>query len=170
MSQVIKAFSGRFALLGPLALSGFFYEGDEYQSVAAAFEAAKIANRADRVSFQAWNCKPWEARKRGKSIPRVWMRPDFQGAEERILLAIHRSKFSWPEPQKVLFATQSAELIYGNISHDNHWGVCQCRDVPPSQRKYGLGRSCSGAGANLVGKTLMRVREELLIAARSRAS
>lgn len=162
MSAIIRSFSGRYAALSPTFLSGFFYEGDEYQSATAAFEAAKILNRADRVSFFAWNCKPWEARRKGRSVPPSWIRPDFGVVELEVMLAIQRSKFSWPEPQRVLLASAEAELIYSNASHDNHWGVCTCRDATPGKRKYGIGRRCTGEGDNFLGKILMQVRRELV--------
>lgn len=170
MPPIINSFTGRYAALSPTYVSGFFYEGDEYQCVAAAFEAAKIPNRADRVSFFAWNCKPWEARRKGKGIPRLWIRPDFDAAQRDILLEIQRSKFSWPEPQKVLLSTEGTELVYGNLAHDNHLGICLCREAPAAKPKYGLGRHCTGEGENLIGETLMQVRQELLVIVTSLAS
>jgi predicted NAD-dependent protein-ADP-ribosyltransferase YbiA (DUF1768 family) len=162
MSAIIRSFSGRYAALSPTFLSGFFYDGDEYQSAAAAFEAAKIMNRADRVSFFAWNCKPWEARRKGKAIPPSWIRPDFDSVQADVMLAIERSRFSWPETQRVLLSTADADLVYGNVVHDNYWGICSCLHVAPSKLKYGIGRNCTGKGQNLQGNILMQVRRELL--------
>lgn len=170
MPEIIRSFTGRHAALSPTFVSGFFFDGNEYQSVATAFEASKIINRADRVSFFAWNCKPWEARRKGKGIPRSWIRPDFDAVQDEILLEIQRCKFSWPEVRKVLLATDDAELIYGNVAHDNRWGICFCHEAPAAKRKYGLGRNCNGTGQNLIGKTLMQVRQELRVAATALAS
>jgi predicted NAD-dependent protein-ADP-ribosyltransferase YbiA (DUF1768 family) len=166
MPVIIRSFTGRYAALSSTFLSGFFYDGDEYQSVAAAFEAAKIVKRADRVSFFAWNTKPWEARRKGKAIPASWIRPDFDLVQADVMLAIQRSRFSWPETQRVLVETGSAELIYGNVIHDNLWGICSCLHVAPAKLKYGIGRNCAGTGQNLQGRILMQVRQELLEAAR----
>ncbi len=160
MPQVIDSFTGRYAALGLLHRSGFFFEGDEYHSAAAAIEAAKILNRPDRVSFIGWNCKPWKARAMGKGIPQYWIRPDWKQVEEPVMLDIQRSKFSWPEVCEVLLSTEDAKLIYGNVCHDNFWGVCKCRTVPAAQRKYGIGVRCTGAGDNRLGRILMQVREE----------
>lgn len=170
MPAIIRSFSGRYAALCPLFQLGFFFEGDEYQSAAAAFEAAKIANRADRVSFLAWNCKPWEARRKGKMIPVSWIRPDFDSAQSGIMLSIQRAKFTWPEPQRILASPLGLQLVYGNLVHDNFWGVCSCHEVPDSKRKYGIGRHCNGTGQNLLGNILMQVRQEILEAALSIAS
>lgn len=162
MSVIIHSFKGRFAALSPTFQSGFLFDGDEYQSAAAAFEAAKILNRADRVSFFAWNCKPWEAKRLGKAIPASWIRPDFEVVQSDLQLVIQRAKFSWPEPQKVLINTEEAQLVYGNVVHDNYWGICSCHEESASRRKYGIGRQCNGNGLNLLGNILMQVRQELL--------
>ena len=170
MPEIIRSFSGRYAALSPLFQSGFFFEGGEYQSAAAAFEAAKIVTRADRVSFLAWNCKPWEARRKGKMIPASWIRPDFDSAQSDVMLAIQRAKFSWPETQQILVSTLGLQLIYGNLVHDNFWGVCSCHEVPDSKRKYGIDRYCNGTGQNLLGNILMQVRQELSVEALATAS
>jgi len=170
MPEIIRSFSGRYAALSPLFQSGFFFEGGEYQSAAAAFEAAKILNRADRVSFLAWNCKPWEAHRKGKMIPASWIRPDFDSVQPEVMLSIQRAKFSWPETQQILAATQSLQLVYGNLVHDNLWGICSCHEASASKRKYGVGRHCTGTGQNLLGNILMQVRQELTVAALATAS
>jgi predicted NAD-dependent protein-ADP-ribosyltransferase YbiA (DUF1768 family) len=170
MPPIIRSFSGRYAALSPTFLSGFFFEGDEYQSAAAAFEAAKILNRADRVSFLAWNCKPWEARKKGKLIPPSWVRPDIALVQRDLMLAVQRAKFSWPATQNVLLGTSGSDLVYGNTVHDNYLGICSCREAPAAKRKCGIGRSCYGAGENILGKILMQVRQEFLGASLSVAS
>jgi ribA/ribD-fused uncharacterized protein len=165
MPEILRTFSGRYAALSPMYQSGFFFEGGEYQSAAAAFEAAKITNLADRVSFLAWNCKPWEAHRKGKMIPASWIRRDFDSVQPDIMLSIQRAKFSWPEPQRLLASTPGVQLVYGNLVHDNFWGVCSCHEVSASKRKYGTGQHCNGTGQNLLGKILMQVRQELLAAA-----
>ncbi len=162
MPAVIRSFSGRYSALNPTFKSGFFYDGDEYQSALAAFEAARILNRADRVSFVAWNCKPWEARRKGKAIPAAWLRPNFEEVQDDIMLEIQRAKFSWPEVRKVLLSTGGAELVYGNYIHDNYWGTCLCHEAPASKLKYGIGRHCTGNGDDRLARILMRVRQDLL--------
>lgn len=165
MPAIIHSFLGRHSALSPRFESGFFFEGDEYQSAAAAFEAARIQNRADRVSFHAWNCKPWEARRKGKAIPGSWIRPDFEKIQLDVMLSIQREKFKWPEAQRVLLSTVGSQLVYGNLVHDNYWGICSCLEAPASKRRYGIGRNCNGTGQDLLGKILMQVRQEILDAA-----
>lgn len=165
MSAIIRSFSGCHSALNLGFESGFFFEGDEYQSAAAAFEAARIQNRADRVSFLAWNCKPWEARRKGKAIPKSWIRPDFDKIQLDVMLSIQREKFKWPEAQRVLLSTLGFQLVYGNLVHDNYWGICSCHDAPASKRKLGISRNCNGIGQDVLGKILMQVRQEILDAA-----
>ena len=162
MSPSIESFTGRYAALSPTFRSAFFFESDSYLSAAAAFEAVKIAKRADRVSFTGWNCdKPWMARTMGKRIPAAWIRKDWAQVEDLVMLEIQRSKFSWPDLRKVLLATSNCPIIYGNTHHDNRWGQCLCRTSPPAKLKCGVGHSCTGRGQNKLGEILMRIRQEM---------
>ncbi len=160
MSFAIQWFVSDYTFLNLTFRSAFYYEDDSYLSAAAAFEAAKIINRRDRVSFCGWNCKPWLARKLGKGIPRYWIRPDWDAVQFDIMTEIQRSKFSWPDLRKKLVATADAQLVYGNNFHDNLWGTCMCQSLPAGKLKYGINPHCAGTGANWLGKILMLVRQE----------
>ncbi len=164
MPAFIDSFTGPYAALSLTHRSSFFFEGDQYLSALAAFEAAKILNRRDRISFIGWNCaKPWKARTLGKNIPACWTRKDWGdiAVQIAVMLDIQRSKFSWPDTQKVLLATGDAALISANICHDNVWGICSCRSIPDTQRKHGIGIRCTGEGQDLLGHILMQVRAEI---------
>jgi predicted NAD-dependent protein-ADP-ribosyltransferase YbiA (DUF1768 family) len=163
----IDSFTGPYAALSLIHRSAFHFEGDEFLSALAAFEAAKIANRRDRVSFIGWNCpKPWKAGALGKNIPARWIRPDWDdvGVQFAVMLEIQRSKFSWPDTQAVLLATGEADLISTNVCHDNIWGVCKCRSVSDARRKYSIGIRCTGVGEDRLGDILMKVRDEYNLA------
>jgi predicted NAD-dependent protein-ADP-ribosyltransferase YbiA (DUF1768 family) len=136
------------------------YDGDEYLCAAAAFEAAKIANRRDRVSFIGWNVLPWAVPRLARNIPKNWVRTDWSAVQHDIMLEIQRSKFSWPELRARLADIGDAELVYGNINHDNVWGVCMCQSVDPLKRIRGLNPLCTGHGSNHLGHILMRVAQE----------
>ena len=138
MPSIIQSFTGKYAFLSPLFRSAFFFDNDQYNSPAAAFEAAKILSRPDRVSFIGWNMQPWNARRLGKNIPKNWMRPDWDAAQLDIMLEIQRSKFSWPILREMLLATEDAQLVHGNACHDNFWGVCECQSLPAGKQKYGV--------------------------------
>jgi ribA/ribD-fused uncharacterized protein len=160
MPSIIRSFTGKFAFMNPIHRAGFFYEGDEYQSTAAAFEAAKILNRQDRVSFWRWNCKPWDAKRLGKGIPQSWMRPDWDAVQFDVMTDIMRSKFSMPDLRRELLATRDAEIVYENSFHDNVWGACLCRSLPANDLKYGRKSGCTGSGNNRLGQILIQVRLE----------
>jgi predicted NAD-dependent protein-ADP-ribosyltransferase YbiA (DUF1768 family) len=147
MPLTVPSFSGKYAFLDLAFRSGSQFDGDVYQSAIAAFMAARIVHRADRVSFVDWNCRPWEARWLGKSIPPYWIRPDWAEIEEAVMLEIQRSKFSWPVLREKLLATGEMPIVYGNAYHDRKWGVCYCE-------------RCAGAGENRLGKMLEQVRQE----------
>ena len=161
MPSIIESFTGKYAFLSPIFRSAFFFENDQYNSPAAAFEAAKILSRPDRVSFIGWNIQPWKARRLGKNIPTSWMRPDWDAVQLDIMLDIQRSKFSWPVLRELLLATEDAQLVHGNTCHDNFWGVCQCQTLPVSKQKYGVSPRCTGDGRNRLGLILMQVRQEI---------
>ena len=161
MPSIIQSFTGKYAFLSPLFRSAFFFDNDQYNSPAAAFEAAKILSRPDRVSFIGWNMQPWNARRLGKNIPKNWMRPDWDAAQFDIMLEIQRSKFSWPILREMLLDTEDAQLVHGNACHDNFWGVCECQSLPAGKQKYGIGPRCSGDGGNRLGLILMQVRQEV---------
>lgn len=160
MSSAIQWFVSDYAFLDLTFRSAFYYDNDSYLSAAAAFEAAKILNRRDRVSFWGWNCKPWLARKLGKGIPRYWIRPDWDAVQFDVMTEIQRSKFSWPDLRGKLVATGDAQLVYGNNFHDNLWGICMCQSLPTSKLKYGINLRCSGSGDNRLARILMQVRQE----------
>lgn len=160
MSEIIQSFNGAYKFLSLLYHSGFYYDTDIYLSAAAAFEAAKIVKRANRVSFWGWNCKPWNAGKMGKGIPASWIRPDWDTVQFEIMMEIQRSELSWEDLREKLIATGDALSIHGNNYHDNLWGICQSPSLPPETRKYGSGPRCLDNGQNRLDEILMQVRSE----------
>jgi predicted NAD-dependent protein-ADP-ribosyltransferase YbiA (DUF1768 family) len=60
-----------------------------------------------------------------------------------------RLKFQDPKLRAMLLATGNEELIEGNTWHDNTWGDCSCDACKDIE------------GKNMLGKLLMKVRDEL---------
>ena len=60
-----------------------------------------------------------------------------------------KAKFQDPELKNLLLETKHRYLVEGTTWHDNYWGNCSCEKCKSIQ------------GNNQLGKTLMRVREEL---------
>jgi ribA/ribD-fused uncharacterized protein len=89
---------------------------------------------------------PGIAKRLGRMLP---LRSDWENVKEYIMCLGLKAKFANKELAEQLLDTGDAELIEGNVWHDNTWGDCQCE-------------RCSGIpGQNKLGKLLMKVREEL---------
>ncbi len=73
----------------------------------------------------------------------------YDGDVSEMMFDILKTKFSNPEMKKRLLLTENKQLLNRNRHHDNYWGDCicnKCRDVE---------------GKNILGKILMKIREEL---------
>jgi nicotinamidase-related amidase len=80
----------------------------------------------------------------------VTLRSDWEQVKEQVMYDCLVEKFKDEQLRNLLIATYPSELIEGNTWHDNCWGNCVCEKC-----KHINGR-------NLLGKTLMRVRKELM--------
>jgi len=113
-----------------------------FDSVEAAFQAAKCENYNDRLKFQGLTGS--EAKKLGR---RVNLRSDWEQVKIPILTELVRQKFSrGSELLKKLAATGDAMLVEENMWHDNFYGDCvcaRCRNIP---------------GQNKLGHILMEIR------------
>lgn len=135
---MINKFSNKFQFLSNFYPEEMEYEGDIYASSEHAFQAAKATNEEDRLKVK--NTATCGASKRaGRSIE---LRKDWEDVKDEIMLNILRAKFSNPNLAKMLLDTGEEELIEGNTWGDTYWGVCK------------------GKGKNVLGKLLMKVREE----------
>jgi predicted NAD-dependent protein-ADP-ribosyltransferase YbiA (DUF1768 family) len=160
MSNCIDSFKGKYAFLSDSYLSSNRYDDDYYGCEAAAFAAARIINVADRISFMAGNCSPWQVQKRLKTIPRKWIRADWSSVQIDVLREIMRERFYSSPAREWLLDTGDALLINGNLHHDNFLGTCFCQTALASTLKYGTHAFCKGVRQNIRGKLLMEIREE----------
>ncbi|MCD8083009.1 MAG: NADAR family protein [Clostridiales bacterium] len=125
-------------------LSNFYpcemeYNGIRYQNSEAAFQAQKCANRSDRMRFSNLNAS--EAKKLGRSVS---LRPDWEEIKVGVMREVVRAKFRCnPDLKDKLIETSGEYLEEGNTWGDRIWGTV------------------NGNGANLLGKILMDLREEL---------
>ena len=72
------------------------------------------------------------------------LRKDWEQVKDDIMYEVVRAKFiQHPILAQQLLDTRDAELIEGNNWGDTYWGVC------------------NGYGKNMLGRILMRVRDEL---------
>ncbi len=137
---VIDSFKGEYGFLSNFYKCRVEFEGNVYPSVEHAFQAAKNPDPEYRAAV-AGAGSPVTAKRMGR---KVLLRPDWEEAKDGVMLECLRLKFSDPGLREKLLETGDAELIEGNMHNDRYWGVCR------------------GEGRNVLGKLLMKVREEIL--------
>lgn len=76
----------------------------------------------------------------GRTVP---LRSDWEQVKDSIMEELVRRKFQDKSLAFMLWSTGNKELIEGNSWHDTYWGMC------------------NGVGRNQLGKTLMKIREEI---------
>lgn len=143
--NIIEGFRGQYYFLSNFSDSKICYKGHTYKNGEAAFHSEK--NGFSEYKEKLEKANPSEAKKLGR---RIKLRPDWEQVKETVMHDIVYAKFSQNEDLKrKLLATGNKILIESNTWHDNYWGNCICAKC---KNKY---------GKNMLGITLMRVREEL---------
>lgn len=136
---MINGFRGKYYFLSNFYPCKVEWEGLVYENNESAFQSAKCINLEQRKSFLELD--PSSAKRKGR---RVELRNDWENIKDQIMYEIVLNKFKQNEDLKEkLLATENEDLIEKNTWHDYYWGVCD------------------GRGKNMLGKILMRVREEL---------
>lgn len=140
----ITSFSGPFAFLSnfSICIPKIEYDGQFYDTVEAAYQAAKTFDTQQRLNIK--NAKtPGIAKKLGQ---KVTIRNDWENIKYNIMYDLVSQKFSDIQGVNVeclIELTRDRELIEGNWWGDTYWGVC------------------NGKGDNNLGKILMEIREKL---------
>ena len=138
MSNAITSFKGENFFLSNFYLAPVFYQGIRFENNEAAFQAAKCPERMQEFC----GLSPQKAKHLGC---RVGLRPDWEDVKFDVMYHVCKAKFLQnPDLAQKLIETGDAELVEGNTWGDKIWGVCD------------------GVGENNLGKTLMRIREELI--------
>lgn len=137
--SVINSFRGDFGFLSNFHEATIYVDGERYRSVEHAYQAYKTMDPWSRRLIREAK-SPGEAKKLGKS---VLLRGDWDSVKIDMMRSFVRKKFENPFLRPLLLATGDAELIEGNTWNDREWGVCR------------------GVGQNLLGKILMKVRDEI---------
>ena len=137
--MAITRFREEYSFLSNFYPVNISYEGLNYTSVEAAFQACKTLNPSKKLMFTGLGAK--DAKIRGRLLP---LRKDWEGVKEGIMYELCFQKFSEnPHLKEKLLATGDQLLVEGNRYGDIYWGVVD------------------GVGENKLGKILMRIREEL---------
>ena len=141
-AQTITKFDGDTRFLSNFADSPLTYRGVSYLNAEAAFQAQKSRTPEDFATLP-----PNEAKARGRKVPLPY---DWEEKKYNIMREVVETKFHQnPDLARMLLNTGNKYLEEGNTWHDNIWGVCTCN-------------KCKGRkGRNVLGYTLMLVREEL---------
>jgi len=116
-----------------------------YPTLEHAFVAAKTVSPTERDYILQLKT-PSEAKKYSRTLT---LRPNWEQIKLEVMETLLKEKFKDPGLRARLLATNDAELVEGNLWHDNYWGDCGCR-------------KCLGIpGQNHLGNLLMKVREEM---------
>ncbi|MFA5485424.1 MAG: NADAR family protein [Candidatus Pacearchaeota archaeon] len=136
---MINEFRGKYYFLSNFYSAPVMYEGLLYENNEAAFQSAKLKDRAKRECF--CNIDSSTAKRKGRQVA---LRQDWEDIKDEVMYQVVKDKFSRNVILKNrLLDTKNEELVEGNTWNDTYWGVCR------------------GRGKNMLGKILMRVREEL---------
>lgn len=112
------------------------YPSIYYNSVEAAFQAAKSKNYMDRLLISKLD-SPGKAKRQGRALQ---LREDWESVKDGYMKDYLLQKFSYKDLKEKLLNTGDAKLIEGNNWGDTYWGVC------------------NGIGENRLGILLMEVR------------
>jgi hypothetical protein len=136
----INSFDKEYAFLSNFFEAPVVYEGLTYKSNESAFQSAKVLDMEERECFCALN--PSTAKRLGRQIA---LRKDWEQVKDKVMEDIVRDKFTRHGYLKdSLLRTGTDNLVEGNHWNDIYWGIC------------------NGVGKNMLGKILMKIRQELL--------
>ncbi len=137
--MAIRSFSGNYKFLDNFYACDVVYEGMMYPSTEHAFQAAKTTDLNIRKDFQRGTFS--EAKSKGRQLK---LRPDWENIKDNVMYEVVKDKFTrYAKLREQLLATGDEYLEEGNHHDDRYWGTVD------------------GVGRNQLGKTLMRVRDEL---------
>ena len=135
----IKGMFGPYRFLSNYHIAPVEYEGLEYPSTEAAYQAAKSLDPEVRKKFL--NLTPSEAKKLGKTVA---VRPDWEDVKYEVMMEVCTYKFTkHSDLREALLLTDDKYIEETNHWKDTTWGVC------------------NGIGKNWLGKILMEIRKTL---------
>lgn len=144
MKQVL-GFKGKFHFLSNFEPCEVVFEGVKYPSTEHAYQASKTLNLNIRKLYLLVNAS--KAKRMSKNIK---VREDWAEIRTSVMEGLLRQKFSrGTDLGARLMELADYEIWEANWWHDNFWGSCTCD-------------KCGNKGENVLGKLLMKLRDELL--------
>lgn len=136
--ETIDSFTKDYQFLSNAYNSPLTVDGIEYTNAESAFWAQRVKDVRARNKFSRLS----GSKARSKAIqaePVEDWDENLNQYMEKVLLA----KFKDPKMKSLLIKTKGKKLVNSNTYKDDYWGVCM------------------GRGKNLLGKMLMRIRDEM---------
>ena len=137
--ETIKSFRKQYYFLSNFYPCTVTYEGETFGSAERAFQAAKCEDKSLWYRFQLAQTEQ-DAKYFGRHVQ---LRSDWEQIKDEVMYTVLKSKFETKRLKKLLLETGDAHIEEGNNHGDRYWGTVK------------------GEGRNQLGKTLMRIREEL---------
>lgn len=135
----IEEFQGEYRFLSNFWPASIEVEGIQYPTVEHAYQAQKTLDREERLKIAGLE-KPGKSKRYARKLTR---RGDWDTIRVQVMRMCLRKKFAIPQLRDMLLKTGNKILMEGNRWGDTFWGVYK------------------GEGLNILGKTLMMIREEL---------
>ena len=136
---MINSFRNKYFFLSNFYEAPIIFDDVRYRNNEAAFQAQKCIDPEDRKKFSELD--PSTAKKMGRKIK---LRSDWEDVKVDLMQKIVFAKFTQhPNLTIELLNTKDEELVEGNDWGDKIWG------------------QVNGEGQNLLGKILMKVRDEI---------
>lgn len=142
MNDKISRFDGEYRWLSNFAPVSIYINNFNYPSV----EHAYMSCKSDSVLWKIYcssSANPPSYVKRESFKQKLV--DDWDNIKSDVMLNCLRKKFSDPHYSELLLSTGDVELEEGNWWGDDFWGICLKK----------------GTGRNVLGKLIMRVRDEL---------
>ncbi len=143
----VPKFNGKFKFLSNFEPCEVTFEGVTYPSTEHAYQAAKTLDPKIRALFLLPSVTAGKAKRMAKTMK---VREDWNDVRVGVMEGLLRQKFAPGTPLALeLAALKDHDICEGNYWHDNFWGSCTCA-------------KCADKGENVLGKLLMKLRDELL--------
>lgn len=141
---MIYSFSNNYSFLSNFYPATINFEGQVYNSVEHAFQAAKTVDKKERAIVASMHLAA-SAKNAGQHVS---LRDDWDIIKVDVMRDLVFQKFQVYTLRKKLSATSPEILVEGNYWCDNFWGNCCC------------GKCKSTPGLNQLGYILMHVRDQ----------